>query len=97
MTRQKMIAALVNAAIAELLADPEHAGMRQLLEHGCGGFARMSDAALAREMQLRGVVGFDEPEPFDYDFDDDDDEDDDEIVELLARTARPDDETSLRR
>ncbi|MCC6783933.1 MAG: hypothetical protein IT457_13905 [Planctomycetes bacterium] len=97
MTRQKMIAALVDATIAELLADPERAGLQQLLEHGCSGFARMSDAALGRELQLRGVLGFDEPEPFDFDFDDDDDEDDDEIVELLARTARPDDETSLRR
>lgn len=83
-----MIERLIDATVEAMIDDPRHAGLRAMLDRGFGGFRAMSDAALAREMQLRGLMAFDEPEPSDDDYEDDDTEDEDERLVLFSGLVR---------
>ena len=82
MNRKEMIDRLVDATLASMLADPDLVVLRGVLEKGCRGYTRMSSRALERELQLRGLLDFDEPEPGeDFDDDDEDFDDDEDCVE----------------
>ncbi|MPZ46364.1 MAG: hypothetical protein GEV05_23840 [Betaproteobacteria bacterium] len=76
MERTEMIRQLVDATIESGLKGGDLRWLREILSNGFPGFGRLTDAGLAREMELRGLLEFDEPEP-DMDFDDDPDADED--------------------
>lgn len=68
--RNEMIRRLIEASIEATLADPQRAWLRGMLARGFPGYENMSRPALTREMQLRGLLEFDDPEPPE-EFDDD--------------------------
>lgn len=89
-----MILRLIDQAMCEAAAGMPGAWLREVLENGFGGYRRMSDAALVRELELRGLLEFDEPESGDLDFDDDDladedEENEDERLVLLSEMIAP--------
>ncbi len=94
MNRQRMIEQLVNAATEAILTDPALDALKNLLERGFGGYRQMSDTALRREMQLRGLLDFDEPERDDTEFDDDDEDDDEEGLRMKAWDTLSSDEAA---
>jgi hypothetical protein len=85
MQRKEMIRRLTEATLESALNDPDMAWLRAMLVQGFSGYECMTDAALAREMQMRGLLEFDEPEPEeDFDDEEEDDDDEDERVVMLA-------------
>jgi hypothetical protein len=84
MERVEMIRRIVDASIDIALRERDFAWLRTILSDGFPGYGRLTDAGLAREMRLRGLLEFDEPE-LDVDFDDDPDPDDDEDLDEAVR------------
>jgi len=83
MERAEMIRRLVDANLEIGLEQGDLAWLRAILTDGFPGYGRLTDAGLAREMRLRGLLEFDEPE-MDVDFDDDPDpEEDDDLDEAV--------------
>jgi hypothetical protein len=93
MERKRMIEQLIESTVTCALGDPELVWLKAMLVKGFVGYEKMSSESLKREMQLRGLLDFDDPEPED-EFDDDDDneledefEDENERLVMLAGTA----------
>jgi len=91
MQRTEMIRRLTEATLESALNDPDMGWLRAMLMHGFSGYECMTDAALVRELQMRGLLEFDEPEPGeDFDDDEEDDEDEDErLVMFSGMVATP--------
>src|SRR5262245_8917283 len=77
MNRDRMIETLVGATVESVVGDHTCAWLREILTKGFPGYEHMSIEALTREMQMRGLLEFDDPEP-EEEFDDDEDVEDDE-------------------
>ncbi|MEI6299822.1 MAG: hypothetical protein WCR74_00125 [Betaproteobacteria bacterium] len=54
--RQSMIADLVEFSLRAALRDNEAGWLREMFEHGFGGFNALSDSELVRELQFRGLL-----------------------------------------
>lgn len=76
MNRDEMIRQLTDATLETVLSDPDLATLRSMLGKGFCGYETMSEERLRREMQLVGLLEFD-----------DDEEDDDEDEEHTASFA----------
>jgi hypothetical protein len=88
MNKQEMIDRLVKHALrtqAEEAVDEDTRGRRRTR---CPDFAKLTEHALKRELQFRGLIDFDEPEPFDED-DAGDDVYGEDLRALISNSARP--------
>lgn len=82
MKRSEMIRMLVDTTIERALQQQDACWLRAILIDGFPGYRGLSDGALARELALRGLLEFDEPDG-EIDFDDDPDPEDDDEEEAL--------------
>jgi hypothetical protein len=88
MNKQEMVDRLVAHALQTWSDEPVRGGSRARLPQRCPDFARLPERLLQRELQLRGLIDFDEPEVFDED-DASDDASGDELRVLFSGSARP--------
>lgn len=80
MNRNEMIERLVSFSADVAAQNPQADWTRGIFAKGLNGFKYMPLKKLEREMQLRGLLAFDDPEPV---FDDDTDEGD--LMVMLSR------------
>lgn len=90
MNRNEMIERLVNFSVETALQNPQ-AGpqsdlLREIFEKGLDGFRRMPMKNLERELQLRGLIGYDEPDDA---FEDSADCDESELMVMLSGMVGP--------
>jgi hypothetical protein len=74
--RQAAVEQLIAHALDAIRSDPEEGWLRLVLRKGFAGFENMSEAQLARELQLRGLqapaeTSDDDPATLEDDFSDD--------------------------
>ncbi|MBA2352976.1 MAG: hypothetical protein ACR2FI_10315 [Burkholderiales bacterium] len=62
MNRDEMIKKLVSYSVETALRNPQAEWTRRILVKGFDGFHRMPPKKLERELQLRGLIGYDEPD-----------------------------------
>ena len=88
MNKQEMVDRLVTHALETWADEPAREGSRVRHPKRCPDYAKLPERMLKRELQLRGLLDFDEPELFDED-DANDDVSGDDLRALISGSVRP--------
>ncbi len=62
MNREEMIERLVSYSVETALRNPQAEWTRGIVAQGFDGFRHIPSKKLERELQLRGLIGYDEPD-----------------------------------